>query len=498
MKRSNAIVALSAAVAALAFAPPANAQCRGIWTKMCPDPPPSGGGDEVYIAPDPAAEKLRSNLEVFDGAMAQMQGLTGSLAPFAALARPTSEVELGSRIDSVIGAIWPEFAATAFEAGRLRLQERYWDGRNAKLRESVSWQQGRIVQLNTEIPTLEQQIAAAGPRLEQARRREAEVSALALAQVNDRTSERRAIATMIAFSPEPYVTIAEMDDSFQYRALPLSPRPESFPYQSAGLSAPFAEPYEPTASPPLLRDRPAAWASLDEKLATMQWVASGWQEDSSDLVYLRSSVPNKRAENAALSQQSNALLAELSSAQAAWGQLDATLRQANARIDASLGNAAEANATLLREVAADIVLDHAAGKMRAIAEEIAGAEGIDIPAPPTDSRQLLDYVRRGGRVVLPVEGYRAQWDAFIQVQQEALDGLGKTQRLMSDAAQALASGSPGEIEAVLDRAFATVKWQTFEYIKTTGFSALPDDEDKSPLIDLLDGYGAKLRASQEG
>ena len=465
---------------------------------MCPTPPPSGGGDEVYVGPDPAAEKLRSNLEVFDAAMRQLQGLTGSLSAFDGLARPASEVELSSRIDSVLGAVWPEFSATALEAGRLRLQEGYWEGRNAKLRESVNWQNGRIAQLNAEMPELERQIAAAGPRLEEARRREAEISALALAQINDRTSERRAIATLLAFAAQPSVTVAQMDDTFQYRMLPLSPRPVGAVLRPAGFTANSVDPPEPSVSPPLLRNRPAPSASLDEKLVTMQWTATGWQQDRADLAYLRSAVPNKRAENAALSQQSAALFGELSSVQSARDQLDATLRQANERFDDSLANTAGAGAILVKEVAADIVLDHATGKMRAIAEEIAGAEGIDIPAPPTDSRRLLDYVRRGGHVVLPFEGYPAQWDAFVQVQQQALDGLAKTERLMSDAAQALATGSPAEIEAVLDRVFATVKWQTIDYIKTTGFSALPEDEGKPALIDAIERYGEKRRAAQEG
>ena len=69
---------------------------------------------------------------------------------------------------------------------------------------------------------------------------------------------------------------------------------------------------------------------------------------------------------------------------------------------------------------------------------------------------------------------------------------------MSDAAQALATGSPAEIEAVLDRVFATVKWQTLDYIKTTGFSALPEDEGKPALIDAIERYGEKRRAAQEG
>jgi hypothetical protein len=495
----RALLATTAALVALCSGEPAHAQCRGIWTKMCPTPPPTGV-DEIYIPPppDPAVEKLAADLRAFDDAMAQLRGLTRAADPFFDLSRPASEVELSSRLDGVLGAIWPEFSATAREAGLLRAQAQYWDGRNGELRQSIEWQRGRIAELGRTLPSLEQQLAAAGPRLADAQRREAELTAVALAGMNDRTSERRAIATMIAFSPEPWATIEVMDGTFRYSAIPGARNQPITPLSAASLVAPSAQPLEPTQLPLLNRERPGPQASVGEKLGTLQWAAAGWQQDFNDLGYLRSDVPNKRAENASLGQQAGALFGELSNLEARGQQLGTQLQAVNARIDMSLANAADANAIILSEIAADIVLEGAADKMRAIAEEIAGAEGIDIPAPPTDSSRLLDYVRRGGRTLLPFEGYRQQWDAFIAAQQQTIEGLGKSQGFMSEAAQVLATGSVGDAEALLERVFASVRWQAIEYAKTTGFSALPEEEGKPALIDLFERYAEKRRARETG
>jgi hypothetical protein len=345
---------------------------------------------------------------------------------------------------------------------------------------------------------LERDIAAAGPRLAEARRREAEATVFALAQLNNRASEGRAIATMLAFAPERPVTAAELDDPFRYSAVPGVQSAPGNPLQVASLTAPFAPPREPTSSPPLSLARPAPSDLVDAKLAVLQWAANGWQQDLRELPQLRAAVPNKRAEHSSLQGQADALGNSLFGLDMRANQLRAELQGANARIDVALANAAGSNAVALKEILADVVLDTAAERMRAIAEEIAGAAGIDIPAPPTEARQFLDYVRRGGRVLLPIEGYAQQWEAFNDAQQLALDGLGKTQGFISEAAQVLATGSVSETLALAERVFATVEWQAFDYFKTTGLSGLPDDEDKPAVVDWLERYADKRRAQETG
>jgi hypothetical protein len=500
MKRLfRTLLALSAASFALCLASPAQAQCRGVWTKMCPTPPPSEGRDEVYVPPyDPVAEKLRADIQTYESAMNVIYEASASIEPFLGLPMPANEQELSRRVDSVLATLWPEFSANALEADLMRRQASFFDGRNGELRNTLTWQRDRIFTLRNDIPARTQQIAAAEARLPQVRQREAEVTALALAQLNDRTSERRAIASLLAFAQQPVASPDWLVDGPRITVVPGTKPLPGAPLQSAPLAPSWAEPREPTGYATLTVSQPAPGAALTEKFAVMQVVGTNLQRDANDVRFLRDGLPNRRAENASLRAQVAALGSELRGVDDQMRQLNQRFGAVNGQIDASLANSLGANAVIAREVLADIALDRLSGEMRAIVDFVAGSEGLEARVPANSTQALLDFARRGGRVLLPVQNYAAQWEAFVDVQEKTLDVLARAEGFMTEAAQVAARGSPAEMEAVFERVFASVRWQTLDYIKTTGFSALPDGEDKSTLEDALERYADKRRERESG
>jgi hypothetical protein len=145
-----------------------------------------------------------------------------------------------------------------------------------------------------------------------------------------------------------------------------------------------------------------------------------------------------------------------------------------------------------------MALEAGTARLRSIAEEIAGSAGLDAAIPTGSRSDFIEFARRGGKLLLPTGGFEQQWEAFVAVQEQTLGVLDRSEGYMTQAAQLAATGSPAEMEALLDRVFASVRWQAFEYARTVGYSAKPQEEQNSAIEDLFDRYLGKLRKRQTG
>jgi hypothetical protein len=244
---------------------------------------------------------------------------------------------------------------------------------------------------------------------------------------------------------------------------------------------------------------PSPATPLSDKLGVMQAVGRRLWEHVRDLPGLREQVAARQAEYASL-------LADGATLQLQIGPLaqeaNATRTQADALSNAlktSRWNEEQAALAAAREVIRDMALESLSNSMIKEAYGISDAQG-EARRLPTNTREaILDFARRGGHAVLPHAGFEDQWDSFVDVQNQTLDVLDRARGYLSEAAHVAAQGSPAEMEELIDRVFGSVSWQTAEYIKTVGFSEVPEGEDRSIIEDFFDRYITKRKEhSTEG
>jgi hypothetical protein len=222
-------------------------------------------------------------------------------------------------------------------------------------------------------------------------------------------------------------------------------------------------------------------------------VGHGLQQDERNLDYLRSSVGSKSAQLASLQSQLQEARQESFPLEKRMAELNAAYDLARSRIEVAVANQQQANLVISAEILRDLALEAGADRLREHIDRIAGSAGLSARLPANTRDAIFDFARRGGHVVLPVKGYEAQWDAFTEVQKETLDILDRAQGYMTEAAQLAASGSPTEMDQFADRVFSSVRWHAVEVVRKTGFSSVPEGEDRSVIEDLLDRYITKRK-----
>lgn len=464
-----------------------------------PTPTPRGSDDDYIDVPiyDPVAEKLKQDLEAYNSSVGAIFEVSNTLQPLMALPRPVNEAQLSGRIDQMLAAIWPEFSSGAVEAELLRRQSAFFDNRIAALNDTVAWHRNQLSAMDNDISYRQSQVAEAEYRFTATREFEGQLTALALAKLNDHSSERSAIATLLVFAPRPGLTrerltppppVIELPGT---RTAPLPPMPIAVPARPA-------VPSEPTNLARFALQLPASTAPIEEKLALLQRVGIELQQSDRDLRYLREAVPEKRVATRALQAEDHSLLTTLEPLLGQRGSLDLQVGQLNTAINTSVANLLNASTTTIVEVFADIALDISTDTLRELVDEIAGSAGLSARIPASRSQALFDLARRGGQVALPVSGYEKQWEAFVDAQEITLDVLDRATGFALEAAHVAASGSPEEMERTLERVFASVEWRAVDYVRLTGYSALPDGEDKSFIEDAFDRFVDKLRERQTG
>jgi hypothetical protein len=443
---------------------------------------------------DPVAERLRSETDAFNAIVRDPFETPAALAPWGSLPNPASESELSARIDQAISAVWPEFRSTVLEADLLRRRASYYEWRNERERNRVSYWQHRLDALPGENAAKAQEIASTQASLVEARRQEAVLTRLALARLNDYASEQRSIATLLAFSPNSGLSPANLTRGPAVTALPDR---GLFLPPAAGFAAPFAaDPSEPTTYAELTFVPPSADTPIPDKLQVMQRVARGLRDDGADLPRLRNQVSSQQADYTSWQSQAAALEAETGPLQNAANALQARLNDAASQLYVSQGNQANASQAIVTEIIRDMALDSASARLRAIVDEIAGSEGLSARLPANRAQAMLDFARRGGHVLLPIENHPAQWDAFVTVQEQTLDVLDRAEGFMTEAVHLAASGSPDATEALLERVFASVNWQTYDLARTAASGVLPQGEDSSLIEDVFDRYLGKIKERQ--
>lgn len=453
---------------------------------------PVNGNEEPYVPPpvDPAVEKLRADTEAFRQRLAAIMVVSPTLTPLFDSSPPANEAELSRRADRMLAVIWPEFASTAVEAELLRRQTNFY-------RENIRRRQGTIEELSrlrSEQPALERQAGEAEARVEPARERQREMNFHALRWLNDHSSERFAAATLAIFGPlagDPETTLSR--GSAEYETVPGAPAQTVY-FPVAGPSPPWAEPRVPIDQARFALTLPDTAAPIEQKLAMLGRIGTEMQRDVRDLRDLRSFVPNQAATYAAIPNMTG----DLYSMQLSAYILTDRIAQANAAVEAADANTRNSATVLVGEIVRDMAIEAGTARLREIADDIAGTAGLQAAIPTGSREDWIEFARRGGRVLLPENGFAQQWEAFVEVQNQTLSVLDRAEGFMTEATRLAATGSPSEMEELLDRVFASVRWQSFEYARTVGLSALPEGQDTTLVEEVFNRYLDKLRERQTG
>jgi hypothetical protein len=508
--RNRISCALAASIIACISQPALGQPCEWDGERtICPVSPQSSGGDSLPFGiqpgwlsslfrhhPKPVDPAFSRDLEAYSSHFQTLWENSRTLDRVANLRAPKSENELSRRIDLVLETVWPEYSSNLQQYSLFHRQSAFYDRDNADKRRAVEQMRADLAAVREQLPALRGRLAEATQSLNRVRALEAELSSLALGLLNDRRSEDRATASLLVFAQSPGVTVADLDPRPAIAAVPG--RTDAWHLQAAGFAPPYAAERLPSEFGPINIAQPPPDAPVAQKLSILQVVSRDMQTMWFSLPPLRSKVAGQRSENESLaaekaqvSAQLVPALSERSSLQQSINdaEIDRTNAEANAKVDAR---------TIITEVVVDLALDQASEEMRSLVEHSLGADGLSAEIPTNRTEALIDLARRGRNLLIPASGYERQWDAFLHVQGQTWELLNRNEGFMKDAAQLAATGNPAAMEAYAEKVFANLKWQSFEYVKTVGMSAVPEDEEKSVVEKVFDKLLARKKQQEMG
>lgn len=470
----------------------AQAECRGGAvpgsSPMCTGDPPSSSGSDVYIPyVDPAYEALQQNIRIYQERFNSLYENSRALERFAGMPAPVSEDELSRRIDDIFAAAWPEYRTNALQTDLYRRQTAFFENHNGRLRREIGDMKNSLAAARADNPALARQAQETEDALNKSRDLESELTRIGLTQLNSPAAERLVMAYLMIFSPDAGITAARLNAAVAYSELPGA-LPPPVHYATASLAPPWAEDRPPETPGELTVSPPAPGTPLQDKFAAMQSLNLGMQQDWADQPVMRDRAATLKREYDDLKSEKTLVSADLGPLMAEKNRLQDRLGQAREQLAVSGQNGQNAARVIMTETAVDLALAAAAVEMRKIVEKIAHAEGLGDKIPGDKTDAILKMAREGGQMLLPHRGYEKQWAAFTKVQKQTLDVLDRAQGFMTAAAHLAATGSPEEMEELLERVFGSVKWETARYIQTTGWSVMPEQAKTSRISKVFEKF----------
>jgi hypothetical protein len=311
----------------------------------------------------------------------------------------------------------------------------------------------------------------------------------ALALINNSAADSQLVSLMLLYSPDTALTSAALNGKPAQLELP-GWQYEDMPGQFVAAfahSSPPAAPWPqqaPGGRTIFVLDQSSP---IDTQLGALgslkQWriqAALDYSTYAADAERLRSSFEP-------LWQRKNDLTNQVSDADIAMINLENTARALRANHDAALVNKETAAKALAREMVVSLAKDMAADKMKDTVGNLLSANGLPGELPGMSSDDLVAAAKSGIRHAIPAYGFQEQWEAFVEIQKQSLDLLGRTEGYILEAAKLSAEASPERMSGLMERVFADVNWQGAEFVRQVGFSDLPETE-KSIFESFLDKY----------
>jgi regulator of replication initiation timing len=424
-----------------------------------------------------------------------------NVGDFANLLQPRSETELSQRIDALLSRVWPEYRSDTLELDLLRRQSNYYERTNEKKRRGVDWTRSRLTEVGEQVRSLEAQVSSSQSSLVEMEAVYWRLSPIENSLINDTFSEQKAVASLLIFARNPRVTRVQLDNYAGQYWLPVRGYRE---YATAAVApaayAPMsaAEYVLPTSYGELLTKQPPASAPLGDKLGIMQTVGRGLAENRSELPRMRERLTSQIDEEHSLRVEDDRLNRALEGLNAKKAQLDTQLGELRDKLSTREEYLQASARNIMTELVIDMSLDRASTLLRDTAIDIAVAQGKSPKIPATGTKAFFAMARRGGKLVSLSRGYERYWSAFLSVQNQTLRILDRNEGFMLDASRLIATGSPDEIDAHIDRVFGSLNWQQAKYARTVGMSAVPDSLQKHLIEDALDRFLTHLKIRDQG
>lgn len=464
-----------------ARAKPFGIPCGKVGGCVDPPPDPCANGRCDDFAPQPTQSELARQTSAFQAELNTF-GQYLDVHRFRSAPYPATDNEFSARLDDFYAFAYREF---------LNVSRRFAEARNAVLlaEQSNGFLRGAIRIVNDEIATqrtanaaLEAKVTPAEHRLRKTEEMAGQLSETALALMN----EPKVLQTLIS-----YIEVFGRDPAFM--------RYERDHHNYAGVIDPWFSISEKRLDPPLFAAAPAAPAAAAP-------MPEGWRKPLTDMVYLIASAPidQKLAEINGLGTRfrtahdqiagDNARVALLATekttlkatSDALWASRKALMQSGSALKDRlaiaekylplAETNRKSGATNLAREVMVSFAKDEALDRAKSAVDGLLGVSGATSSIPTSAEDLVVAAAKAGRRVLIPTAGYKAQWDAFLKVQQQTSSLVTRTQGYIQEAARLCAQGSPAEIELHIAKVFSAVSDEAADYTLAVGFADLPEEE----------------------
>lgn len=425
-------------------------------------------------------ETLQRNLAAYASAFHLMAETDRSLDRFARKGAPKSRADLDTRVQDILDASWPGYRSQVAEYGLLNARKRWFDSANRRQKDEIAAIQSFRLKLEGSLRDLRPQVEGVERQVSATRKFEGSLAAIALGQLNDHRAQRNAIATLLVFAPNPGVTAERLDGPAPVVDVPGRLPEPGPPIQFASLAPAYARDLPPDHLVNFVLDPPPYTAPIETKIAAMQSVGRDLQRLRSELPSLRQSVAGLEAENRDDGVREDREAAAVRTIYDENNRLKSRLKDNKERLGVLNQNLNTIGKTIVRELLIDVAIDHATGLIHEKVDEIAGAEGLAATIPKDASDALSKLAREGGKILLPHKGYERQWETFLSAQEQTLGILDRSQGSILDAARLAATASPAEMEAHVEKLFASTGDEAAGFIKLIADREIPEGE--SPTI----------------
>ena len=482
----------------LLFSSPAQAECRGgiagLSNPMCTGGGGGGGPDLIIdLPPDP----FPGHFSAYQEAMGLLRSLSPTAESYASMPSPSNDTELNVRMIEAYNAIYQDYAAARDAYEVILGQHGYFSRELPLIDQKIDDAAHARDALLDKAARLESESQTLRDKAARLRNAATDLTPTTLRLLNDHANRDAIYSYLMVFSHAHDITQDRLwsgEPRTQISGLPPDPAP-ALPFASPAAASASGVPWLTTGNDtPVLQLRPEA--GMDDKLSAFKGLAANYKAILEDTERIRPDTDALRPQY-----------------EAKWEQLQAIQREITAATVQSLEverqniDAIELHKTAMQTL--DITAQELAGRMVTSHAEALAKERIKtglkdildvhdlLDDIPFSKEEAIEQMARAGKTFfIPLDRHPERWEAFMETQKRTLTLVERLQGYTTEAARLAVEGGPQEMQEHLEKIFAFVKWESVEYVKTAGMSALPE-EDRGVFIDALDTY-IGMRKEKDG
>jgi hypothetical protein len=455
----------------------------------CVDPPPPPPDDCLncgWTAPQPSA--LSQAIAAYRERVGWLNGYI-DVRSYLNGPDPASESDLSWRLDDMYAR--GHHVLLVITRDRVFNEGRWNDVRSvvANLRSGIASETQAIVDLRRTNGELQTVVSAAERSFYILEAQAQLFQEKALALRNDTRFDRALISYLEVFGRDPKFMKAWRDHQTNYTKLygywtGTRTTSSSQPLAAASFVAAAALPsLPPLGQAQTLRPE----ASVDAKLKEIYTLAVDLQREATNRNYFHNETQRLSSERASLSPQFQSLLAAKDSLVRAGVALKDRLAFTDKYTPIETQNRKIAAEALMRETLISFAKEKLLDKAKEAVDNLVRVSGITSAIPTDAEDAIMRAARAGRRILIPQDGFKTQWDAFLKVQRQTATLVPRSQGHILEAARLMGEGSPGELQRHIGTIFGSVRGEAADYVRTVGYSDL-SEEQAGPMKKALDWF----------